>query len=85
MDNKVIVKLVVPELDSQYDVYLPVNKRIGNILVLLNKGLNEITKGKYPIVDKLLLFNGNTRECYDINALLINTNIRNGTVLILVS
>jgi len=84
MDNKVLVKLVVPELDNEYDVYLPVNKRIGNILVLLNKGLNEITKGKYPIMESLLLYN-NSGGCYNINTLLINTDIRNGSVLYLVS
>ena len=37
MKNKVLVELVVPTIETSFDVYLPINKRIGNIITLLNK------------------------------------------------
>jgi hypothetical protein len=40
MKNKVIVKILVPEIYESYDVYLPINKKIGNIIELLNKSIN---------------------------------------------
>ena len=30
MKNKVLVQLIIPEIDKKYDVLLPINKKIGN-------------------------------------------------------
>ena len=43
MENKVLVKLLVPEIDEEYDIFLPVNKKIGNIINLLIKAVNELS------------------------------------------
>ncbi len=85
MENKVIVKLIVPEIDETFDIYLPVNKKIGNIVILLNKTINEITNGAFPISNNTLIYNQETRESYDPDTLLINTNIRNGSKIILIT
>jgi hypothetical protein len=83
MDNKVLVCLKVPEIDRLFDVYLPVNKKIGNILILINKFLNDYTSGSFPITSNIGLFNLDTRELYSPDTLLINTSIRNGTKLMI--
>ena len=85
MDNKVIVKLLVPEIDETYDLYLPITKKIGNIIELLNQAINELSHGAYPNTNTSLLYNRETKEMYNSNTLLANTNIRNGTKLILLS
>ena len=85
MDNKVLVNLSVPEVGKTYDLYLPVNRKIGNIILLLNKTINELTNGEYPIANNNGLFNADTKELYNVDVLLFNTNIRNGTRLILIS
>jgi hypothetical protein len=85
MDDKVLVKLIVPEVDSVYDIYLPINKKMGNIIILLNKAINDITNGSFPIANTNKLYNVRTNEQYDSNILLYNTDIRNGTYLVLVS
>ena len=51
MKNKVLVDLIVPEIDEEYSVYLPINKKIGNIIILLNKAIYELTNGDFlPIL-----------------------------------
>ena len=50
MDNKVLVKLSVPEAGKSFDVYLPVNRKMGNIIVLLNKAVNELSNGEIEIL-----------------------------------
>ena len=85
MQNKVIVKLVVPEIGESYDVYLPVNKKIGNIVKLLNKAVNEFTNGKYPLSEQNKLYNAITKEYYEYNVVLVQTNIRNGSKLVLLT
>jgi len=85
MKNKVIISLSIPEIDKKYDVYLPINKKIGNIIELLNKAINEITDGEYILSKSNSLYNATTKEKYPSDILLANTNIRNGSELILIS
>lgn len=83
MKNKVLVQLVVPDVEKTFDIYLPINKRIGNIINLLNQAVAEITKGTYQGTSKTGLYNSSTGEKYQVNDLLRTTTIRNGTRLIL--
>lgn len=83
MKDKVLVEITVPELDRTFDVFLPYNKCIGNIISLLNKSLVDISNGTFVSSDKNFLYNKTTGERYDINAPLKMTNIRMGTRLIL--
>lgn len=83
MNNKVIVELIVPDLDSTYTVYLPITKRIGNIILLLNKSLNELSNGQFELSNRNGLYNRLSGEKYNANDLLYDTNIRNGSQLVL--
>ena len=85
MNNKVLVNLSVPEISSSYDVYLPINKKIGTIIVLLNKAINELSGGEYNFDGNNSLYNVETKARYEADVLLYNTDIRNGTKLLLVS
>lgn len=84
MKNKVLIELIVPEIDERYNIYIPINKKVGNIIVLLNKALKELTNGIYDGSSKTLLYNNTTGEQYPINSLIRETNIRNGASLILI-
>ena len=85
MKNKVLVDLIVPEIDEEYSVYLPINKKIGNIIILLNKAISELTNGDFELSSTNSLYNKDTCEQYSFDTLLLNTNIRNGTRVILLS
>lgn len=85
MDDKVLVRLIVPEINMTYDVYLPITKKMGNIIILLNKAVNELSLGSFPLSNTNKLYNARSNEKYPSDVLLYNTNIRNGTHLILVS
>lgn len=82
--NKVFVRLEVPEIDRNFDVYLPVNKKIGNITNLLSQAVSEITSGDFIISSESKLYNKSSMEMYSPDMLLLNTTIRNGTILVLV-
>lgn len=83
MKNKVLVELVVPDIDEIYNVYLPINRRIGNIVELLKKAIYELTNGVYNENTNCSLYNVETGEKYTINSLLRDTNIRNGSRVVL--
>jgi len=37
MNNKVLVELLVPIIEEKYDVFLPVNRKVGEIIKILSK------------------------------------------------
>ncbi len=84
MENKVLVILNLPELDETYDIMIPVSRKIGNIIELISKYLYEETDGKYQIDIHKSLYNKESSQRYSNNQLVIETDIRNGTRLILI-
>lgn len=85
MNDKVIVKIIVPEISETYNLFLPINKKIGTIMKLLNKAVNELTNGSFPVINTCKLYNADTLQVYEPNVLLFNTDIRNGTKLVLLT
>ena len=81
MKNKVLVKLIVPDIDETYDIFLPINKKIGEIIILITKSINEHESINLP--NNKILYNRSTGKNYEPNVLIKNTDIRNGTNLIL--
>lgn len=83
MKNKVLVHLLIPEIDENYDIFVPINIRIGTVIKLLNKSLEEMTNGVYQVKKNRKLYNTEDSSQYDINSLVRETNIRNGVTVIL--
>ena len=82
--NKVLIKLYVPKIEAQYDVWIPINRRIYNVVLLLIKGINELYGDNFNPKDLPTFYNKITSEPYDINAIVGETNIKNGTEIILI-
>jgi hypothetical protein len=83
MQYKVLITLYIPEIEEKFEFYIPVNKYVDEVLKILNKAVNEISYGVYPIKDDIKLVNRRTGEVYDKGFYIRNTSIRNGTQLIL--
>lgn len=84
MKNKILIELIVPEIDEKYNLYIPINKKIGNVVILLSKAVRDLTNGTFDGTTKTSLYNKTTGEKYPINSLVRETNIRNGSSLILI-
>lgn len=83
MNNKVLVKLYVPMLETQYDVWIPINKRIYKVVNLLKKAVNEFCGGYYNPTNMPMLYDKISAEVYDLNLTVRDTNIRNGSEIVL--
>ena len=84
MNNKVLIKLIIPEIDGEYDLFLPVNLRIGSVIKLLNESLKELNPEMFKIDNKKMLYNCSDATTYNINDLIRNTNIRNGSIVMFI-
>ena len=84
MMNKVLVKVYVPTIEEIYDVWIPAHKKIGNIIYLLVKAINELSNGDYEPSKVPQLYDKLTAEEYDVNLIVKESTIRSGTELILI-
>jgi len=82
-DNKVNVDLIVPSIGERFNVFIPVNKTIGEVIVILNNMISELNSS-FPTLSNLSLLDIVDNKIYDINTEVIKTGIKNGTILALI-
>lgn len=81
MNNKVLIKLIVPSLDKSYDLFIPVNETIYKIKKLILESLNDIDTNMLNV--SYVLVNKINSRVYNNKEIVINTDIRNATELML--
>ncbi len=82
LKDKVLVNLYILKLDRKYEVYLPINEKVGNIISLLEKNLYESENG--VSMQNSILFNLSTGSLYNYDMVLRDTDIDNETNLLLI-
>lgn len=83
IENKVLVTVNVPSLEKSFDVYIPVNRRIHGVIKMLKMALFELSLGSFDMNKNYALYNGESGIEYDVNLLVRETDIRNGSMVIL--
>ena len=83
MENKVLVTLNVPSLEKKFDAYIPVNRKIYSVIKMLNVSLYNLTSGAFNMRDNYSLYDEETGKLYDVNVLVRDTDIRNGSKIIM--
>ena len=84
-NNKVLIKLLVPSLNETYDVYIPVNETVNKVIKLMVKAVSDLSGQLINKDEEYILINLSTSREYKNNEIIIDTEIRNSTELILLS
>lgn len=84
MNNKVCVDLIVPAISEKYNIFLPVNKKVIEVIYLLNKAINEMTDDVFPLSNNLSLINAEDGTVYNNDFTVFDNKILNGSRLILI-
>lgn len=82
--NKVQVIIFVPMLDQEYEVLIPCNKKVGNVVKLAVKAISDLSDNAFPLKNNAILYNQQSGQAYDFNQTIRDCGIRNGTKLILI-
>lgn len=82
--DKVLVKIYVPKMEIIYDVWIPSHKKIGNVIYMLVKAINELNDGCYMPNKMPSLYDKLTADEFDVNLSVKESTIRSGTELILI-
>lgn len=83
MNFRVYIIIETPILDNKYELLVPIDRRIHELISLLKNNIPELSENYYKNKE-LTLFNKSTGEIYDMNLIIKNSNIKTGTRLILI-
>ena len=83
MDFRVYVIIEAPILDKKYELMIPIDRRVHDLIRVLKNAIPDLTKGYY-VENSPCMYNKSTGEMYDMNAIVKFTNIKNGTRLVLI-
>ena len=67
MNNKVLIKLSIPELDTSFDIFIPVNELIWKIKKLLTKAVSDLEGVTLNPKEEYILLNKTTNKIYNNN------------------
>lgn len=81
--NKILIELEIPLIEKKYDLFIPINKKIGTIKKLIEDSLTDLTGNTYEIREDTNLYSKDTGEIYDVNKTVKDTDLQNGSRIIL--
>ena len=62
--NKVLVTVYVPLIEQEYNLFIPVNRKIGLVKKILVNSIVELSDGAYMIDTEIALYNKMTNQEY---------------------
>ena len=84
MNNKILITVNVPLLSKSYDLFIPINKKVGTIRKYFIDVINELSDNSLVNIDKLNLYDKDGCIVYDLNVYVKGSGIVNGTEFILI-
>ena len=71
--------------EENFEIYIPVNKRISTVIKLIEKSLNEITNGYYPTQkENSVIIDEESGSVFDVNLTVKESKMINGSKIILI-
>ncbi len=83
MNNKILIELEIPLIEKKYDLFIPINKKIGTIKRLIENALVDLTDNAYVPRDDSNFYSKETGQIFDVNKTVRDTELRNGSRIIL--
>lgn len=84
MKNKYLITILIPDIEYEFDVYIPSNKKVGTIKKYLYFSINELTNGAFKIKDNVIFIDRDNGITYDNDKLIKDSGIKNGTKIVLI-
>ena len=77
MNNKILILVNCPVLEKTYEIFVPVEKKIGTVINLIIKAINELSDENFPTNVNAWLYNKDTGEKYSKNVTIKEAGIVN--------
>ncbi len=82
--NKILISVYVLTIEEEYDMFIPINENMKNVLNLIQQTVNELSDGYYVINQNALLYNGIDGKIINNNNIVKFSGLKNGSRVLLV-
>lgn len=84
MNNKVLVEISLPASGDKFDVFIPLEMKMYEVLKLVSGALSDLSDGKYKATDETVLCDADTGIIFNINMEIAELGIKTGSRLLLI-
>ncbi len=84
MNNKALVEIFVPAAAQKFDVYIPLESRMSDVIKLVSNALSDLSDGKYKATEDSILCDADTGIIFNINVEVAELGIKTGSRLMLI-
>ena len=85
MDNKMLITVIVPTIEMEFDIFIPNAKKVGTIKKFILQAIAELTEGSFSKeINEVRMLDRKTSKEYDNNEFVKDTPIRNATKFIII-
>jgi len=81
--NKILVIVYIPSIEQEYEIFIPINKKIGTIKTKIIESVIELSDGNIKNVDNLRLYEKESASMLHNNIMVKNSGLKNGSKIIL--
>lgn len=82
--NKILIELEIPLIEKKYDLFIPINKKVGTIKKLIEDSLVDLTDNAYTPKEESNFYSKETGKIYDVNKNVRDTDLKNGSRILLI-
>lgn len=84
MNNKVLVEISVPAAGGKYDVFIPLDSRMSEVVRLVASAMSELSQGRYKATEQAVLLDAESGTIFRSDMMVEELGIKNGSRLVLV-
>lgn len=84
MNNKALVEVFVPAAEQKFDVFIPLESKMGEVVRLLSSALSDLSDGKFKATEDTIVCDAKTGIIYNINIEIAELGIKTGSRLMLI-
>lgn len=84
MNNKALVEIFVPAAAQRYDVYIPLESKMSEVIKMVATALSDLSDGKYKATNEAILCDADTGIIFNVNMEVAELGIRTGSRLMLI-
>lgn len=84
MSNKALVEVSVPAASQKFDVYIPLESKMSEVIQLVAGALGDLSDGKYKASGESILCDAETGMIFNVNMEVAELGIKTGSRLMLI-
>lgn len=84
MKNKILIIVYVLSLSEEYEIYIPTNESVKEVVNLIVRSIYELSDGRLNLENNYCLLDCDSNVLYNYSSIIRDTNIVNGKKTILI-